>query len=508
MRSNSESSPEHSAPCPCPLKALPVNRPGGRPQWRLRKHWMAPGLVLFFSSLFLICPSLGNCLAPLHFDGHLSSQYHDDLPGLIKKRYIRILTTVNRTNFFIDNGHLVGYEYALLKDYEAYLNKHINDQHLQVALEFIPVARDELIPNLVQGLGDIAAAGLTITPDRQAKVAFTAPYLTGIDEIVVTHSGSTGLNDVFDLSGKTVFVRKSSSYYQSLRALNTELQRLGREEVHLLLAPEELETEDILELVNFGAVSITVADSHIAEAWAQVFDHITLHPDITLRTGSEIAWMVRRNNPKLLASLNDFLKTHKQGTLRGNMYFKRYYKDARKLTIPKDIDAWVKIKPFKGIMKQYAERYGFDWLLILAMAYQESGLDHSKRNQSGALGLMQILPSTARDERIGIDNVTDLKNNIRAGVKYLALIRDEYFSSEAIHPRDQVRLALAAYNAGPAKIQKARRLAEKMGLNPNIWFRHVELAVLQLIGRETVQYVNNINKYVVLYRILERQKSP
>jgi len=451
---------------------------------------------------------MGRCLAPPHFDGHLSTQYHDDLSGLIKKRYIRVLTTVNRTNFFISNGHLVGYEYALLKDYETYLNKQLHDRHLEITLEFIPVARDELIPNLVQGYGDIAAAGLTITPDRQAKVAFTDPYLTGIDEIVVTHTGSAAFDNVFDLSGKTVFVRKSSSYYQSLRTLNAELQRLGSEQVRLLLAPEELETEDILELVNFGAVSITVADSHIAEAWSQVLKNITLHPDIALRRGSEIAWMVRRDNPQLLASLNDFLKTHKKGTLHGNMYFKRYYQDARKLRVPKDIDAWEKIEHFKGIMKKYAERYGFDWLLILAMAYQESGLDHSKQSRTGALGLMQILPSTARDKRIGINDVTDLENNIRAGVKYLDLIRDEYFNSEAIQPPDRVRLALAAYNAGPAKIQKARRLAEEMGLNPNIWFRHVELAVLQLIGRETVRYVNNINKYVVLYRILERQKYP
>ncbi len=508
MKSNPEYKTGRSVFFPLFRVDLPVNQPLSFTLGLSKKGRIPTGLIFLFSCLFLIYPALGACLGPPHFDAHLSTQYDDDLPGLIEKRYIRVLTTVNRTNFFISDGHLVGYEYALLKDYEKFLNTQINDKDLQVGLEFIPVARDDLIPNLLNGYGDLAAAGLTITPDRQAKVAFTDPYLTGIDEIVVTHAGSSQLEDVFDLSGKTVFIRKSSSYYQSLIDLNEQLHSHNKEPAHLLLAPEELETEDILELVDFGAVSITVADSHIAEAWSRVFANIKLHPEITLRRDSQIAWMVRQDNPRLLASLNDFLKTHKKGTLHGNMYFKRYYQNPRKLMVPKDIDDWEKIKRYKEIIKKHAERYGFDWLLILAMAVQESGLDHSKRNPSGALGLMQILPSTARDERIGIENIDVLENNIHAGIKYLDLIRDQYFSSEDIRHRDQVRLALAAYNAGPAKIQKARKLAEKMGLNPNIWFRHVELAVLQLIGQETVRYVNTINKYVVLYRVLERQKHP
>ncbi|MCF8103935.1 MAG: lytic transglycosylase F [Desulfohalobiaceae bacterium] len=459
-------------------------------------------LFFFFWTIFLLQPAFGASLAPLHLDAHMSTRYSDDLPGLLEKRYIRVLVTVNRTNFFISQGRLAGYEYELLKGYENFLNKQINDNHLNVVLEFIPVSREELLPKLVQGYGDIAAAGLTITPERKEKVAFTMPYLTGINEIIVSKKGKYGFQDVFDLSGETVFVRKSSSYYQSLVALNSKLQNQGRKPVSILLAPETFETETILELVDIGGVDITVADSHIAEVWAKVLEDIELHEEIVLRRGSEIAWMVRKGNPKLLSSLNEFLKTHKKGTLLGNIYFERYYNNHRKLENADDLENWPKLKQCRDVIKKYAEQYDFSWLLILALAFQESGLDHDTKSPAGAVGLLQVLPSTATDKRINIDRIDKLKNNVQAGVKYLALLRDEYFSEPDILPPDRVRLALAAYNAGPSKIERARKLAEEMGLNPNCWFRNVELAVLRLTGQETVRYVNNINKYYFLYNSL------
>ena len=466
------------------------------------KNLFVTALFLFFFTMLPMQAAFGASLAPIHLDAHMSTRYSDDLPGLLKKRYIRVLTTMNQMNFFISNGQLAGYEYELLKGYEKFLNKQIADSDLNLVLEFIPVSRQDLLPKLVKGYGDIAAAGLTITPEREKKVAFTQPYLTGIDEIVVTRKGEYNFQDVSDLSGKTVFVRKSSSYYQNLVDLNARLQKQGKRPVRILQAPETFETETILELVDVGGVNITIADSHIAEAWSQVLEDIELHKEIVLHKDSRIAWMVRKDNPELLSSLNQFLQTHKKGTLNGNIYFNRYYNQARKLKDPGDIENWTKLKRHKSVIKKYAKQYGFDWVLILAMAFQESGLDHDSKSPAGAVGLLQVLPSTAGDERIDIDNVGQLENNIQAGIKYLALLRDHYFSEPDIPPRDRVRLALAAYNAGPAKIKRARDLAEKMGLDPNHWFRNVELAVLRLTGQETVRYVSNINTYYFLYNSL------
>ncbi|MFN2343176.1 MAG: transglycosylase SLT domain-containing protein, partial [Desulfonatronovibrio sp.] len=342
---------------------------------------------------------------------------------------------------------------------------------------------------------------------RQKHVDFTAPYLSGVSEVVVTHENISSIKDIQDLSGKKVAVRQSSSYHQSLKDLNDELRKQDLKPVEINSLSEELETEDILEMVNSGALKITIADSHIAQAWKEVLDNIVVHEDIQLRKGAEIAWMVRKNNPKLKQSLNKFLRTHKQGTMLGNIYFRRHFQNADALKDPTDLEKWDKLLKYKDIIRKYADMYDFDWLLILAMAFQESGLDQSRKSHAGAVGIMQIKPSTARDPNIGIENIYDVENNIHAGVKYLDFLRDRYFSAEEIRPRDRVRLALAAYNAGPARINQVRNLARETGLDPDRWFRNVELAALRNIGQETVRYVSNINKYYVLYQALVQQEQ-
>jgi len=277
--------------------------------------------------------------------------------------------------------------------------------------------------------------------------------------------------------------------------------------VEVIVADENLETEDILELVNTGAVEFTVSDSHIANIWSGIFHNLKVYKDLKLRSGGEIAWMIRRNSPQLKSSLNTFIKDHKKGTLLGNIYFERYYKNDQWIKNPLSSHRAKTLFKYEKLTKKYAGRYGFDWLLISAMAFQESGFDNNKKNKSGAVGIMQVLPSTAKDKNVDIQNVRPLENNIHAGVKYLAFLKKQYFSDPQIRPRDQVRFALASYNAGPRYIQRARSKTKQMGLDPNRWFRNVELGVLKVIGQETVRYVSNINKYYVIYLFISEVKE-
>jgi membrane-bound lytic murein transglycosylase MltF len=206
----------------------------------------------------------------------------------------------------------------------------------------------------------------------------------------------------------------------------------------------------------------------------------------------------------LLASLNKFVKKHGQGTLLGNILIKRYYKDNRWIQNPTTAAEQKKLDNLKTLFKKYAKKYDFDWLKIAALAYQESGFDHSKKNVSGATGVMQVLPSTAADPHVGISNVNDLENNIHAGVKYLGFLRDRYFSDSHINSADRINFTVAAYNAGPAKINALRRKAVKLNLDPNKWFFNVEHVARRVIGQETVQYVANINKYVIAFKSAEQ----
>ena len=187
---------------------------------------------------------------PLPLGSHFSKTYKDDLSGLLTRRYIRVLTAFNKTNFFLSEGRFFGFEYALLKDYEKFLNKGIKKRELRVVLEFIPCPRDRLIPALLDGYGDIAAAGLTVTAKRRANADFAKPYLTGVDEVVVTHKRVQKPRTLEDLAGRKIFVRESSSYYESLTSLNRKLLKSGKRPVQIIKADENLETEDILELVN------------------------------------------------------------------------------------------------------------------------------------------------------------------------------------------------------------------------------------------------------------------
>lgn len=435
---------------------------------------------------------------PLDF--HLGDRYIDDLDGLLERRYIRVLTTYNRTNFFLAGGRPRGFEYELLKEYQKDINKDISRRELRVVFEFIPVPRDRLIPDLLAGYGDIAAAGLTVTDQRRQRADFTDAYLTGIDEVLVMNASEPPIEAPSDLSDQMLIVRPSSSYYQSLRAFNRQLRGEGKRPVRILRADENLETEDILELVNSGAVARTICDSHIASVWSKVFADIRVYPDVAVRQDGQIAWAVRKNNPQLKDSLNRFIQSHRKGTLLGNIFFSRYYEKKKWISNPLRGGTNRRLKPILPLFEKYAARYGFDWRLIAAMAYQESGFDQSKVSPRKAVGIMQIRPQTAADSTVGIPDVSTVENNIHAAVKYLSFLRHRYFNDAAIRPRDRVRFSLAAYNAGPTKIRRARRLAGQMQLDANRWFRNVEMAMLKTVGQEPVRYVSNINKYYVIYR--------
>lgn len=453
--------------------------------------------------------SIGGELDPASWPlaSHLDETYTGDLDTLLKKRYIRVLTTFNKTNFFLSGSRPYGFEYSLLRDYVRSLNREIGREELKVTLEFIPVAYDQLIPRLVEGYGDIAAAGLTVTPQRRQHVAFTKPYLNDVDELVVSNQETKGLKALEDLSGRNVYVRESSSYYESLLALNRRFSDSGLPPVRIRKVDESLQTEDLLEMVHSGAIRITIADTRLAEIWSTVFDNLVVHPDLKVRSGGQIAWMVRKDSPGLRESLNRFIETHRKGTLLGNIYFRRYFENNKWIRNPltkQDLDRQHK---YAELFKKYAKRYGFDWRLVMALAYQESRLDNSKKSASGAVGILQVRPSTAADKNVGIRDVHLLENNVHAGVKYLAFLRDRYFTEEEINPRNRIRFSLAAYNAGPRKIRGAQKLAAEMGLNRYRWFRNVEVASLRVLGQETVQYVSNINKYYVLFKLYEETQK-
>jgi len=425
----------------------------------------------------------------------------DDYKVDIKKRLLRVLVSYNYTNYFVVGGKQKGLEYELMNAFEKFLNQGVVEINDKVQLIFISVPFDELIPMLQIGQGDIIASGLTVTTERAKEVAFTMPYKTNINEIVVSSSDAIPIDTINELSGKEVFILSGSSYETHLIDLNKNFSSSKKAPIKIIRADQTLSSEDILQMVNAGIYDYTAIDNHKAEIWSQVLPNIVLEKNAILNEGGQIAWAVRKNNPVLLEKLNNFVNKNKEGTLMGNMLFKRYYENTNWIVDPITNQRKKKLEKYKSLFKKYGDMYGIDWIFLAALSFQESRLNQNLKSNKGAVGLMQIKPSTANDKNVGIKNISEsAENNIHAGTKYLSFIRERYFSDPAIDEFNQVNFAIASYNAGPRNIQEFRKKSSEIGLDPNVWFYNVANISLKELGRENVQYVSNINKYYLTYK--------
>jgi membrane-bound lytic murein transglycosylase MltF len=429
----------------------------------------------------------------------IREKFTGDLDGMIERRVIRVATTYNRTHYFIDKGVQRGVAYEAFKLFEDELNAKLKTKNLRVNVVFIPMSREQLLQSVVDGRADIAAAGLTVTSARQKLVDFSQPTRSGIDEIVVTGPGAPALKSLDDLAGRDVFVRASSSYHEHLVALNARLRKQGLKEIVLKPAPETLEDDDVLEMVNAGLVKIAVVDNYIAEFWKPLLPQVQLHPALAVATGGVFGVAVRKNSPQLMAEANAWVARHGPRTMFGNLITQRYLKDTK---FARNATSSQEIKRFQdtvALFRKYGDQYSVDYLLVAAQGFQESGLDHTVRSPVGAIGVMQVMPATGKDLKVG--DITQLDPNIHAGVKYVRFMIDNYFENERIDRLNKGLFAFASYNAGPNRIRQLRQEAAKRGLDPNVWFNNVEQIASERIGRETVTYVSNIYKYYIAYRL-------
>jgi membrane-bound lytic murein transglycosylase MltF len=432
----------------------------------------------------------------------ITAPWTGDLDGMVERRMVRVLTAFSKTQYFIDRGTPRGTAYDQGRLLEEELNKRLGKSgDAAIHVQFVPVSRNELLPALIDGKGDIVMADLTVTPERQQVADFTEPWIAGVDEIVVTRPGGPVITTVEDLSGKELFVRESSSYYQSLVELNARLTKDGKPPATIAPAPEELEDEDLLEMANAGLVDVVIVDNHTAWFWQRVWPALKLYPTATLRKGAQIAWAIRKDSPQLKAALNTFLETNGVNSLNARMIFRRYLLNTQYVTGAGAEASRKRFTNLVALFRKYGAQYEMDWMLMAAQGYQESRLDHSARSHVGAIGVMQVMPATGTELKVG--DIRKLEPNIHAGVKYIRSLVDRYYANEPMDELNKVLFAFAAYNAGPGRVRQLRREAEARGLDRNVWFNNVERIASERIGRETVTYVSNIYKYYVTYLLIQ-----
>lgn len=439
---------------------------------------------------------------------HVADRYPASLETVLERRSLRVLTSRNAFDFFLHDGRRGGYQYEMARAFVDFLNDRYSERSgegaLPIHFELIPVHDDQLIPLLLEGAADLIAARLTITPERASLVRFSEPYRR-VDELLVTHDRTPRIESIDELSGQRVVVRESSSYAESLAELDRELVSAGLDPIEIEYVDEQLETERILELVAARRFPYTVADSMIAELAVRIHPQLRIVDVEPLRRGGRLAWATHPAAASLTQEMNAFLARYEEGSLLGNMAVRKYF-EAESALAARFAEGGGGISEYDPLFRANAERFGLDWRLAAAMAYQESRFDPTARNRWGAVGLLQIKPETAREPYVGIPEVEGIENvneNVRAGLKYLAWIKQRYFdSAPEMRERDRLRMALAAYNAGPSTLIRARRRAEQLGLDPNRWFRNVELALLDMRKTEPVFYVSEINQRYLAYRLL------
>jgi membrane-bound lytic murein transglycosylase MltF len=474
----------------------------------LMKHVFALSILFLYIFIAPFCYTADESdEGHAELDIEIRKGWFGDYDEMKKDKVIRVLVVPSRTGYFLDGATQRGATYEALKEFEKHINKNIKKKTDFIHVAIVPVRRDQLVSGLVEGMGDIAASSLTITPERAKLVDFSDPVTKSINEIVVTGPNSPEVNSLDDLQGQEIVVRESSSYYEHLVKLNEQFKKDGKQPIVITPADEILEDDDLLEMVNSGLLPMVVADDYLAKFWAQVLPNLQLHPNIAINKDGYIAWMIRKNCPQLMKVVNEFVKMNKQGTLIGNIIMKRYYKNTQYVKNVMSDEERKKFDATIELFKKYASMYRFDWLMVAAQAYQESQLDHSRRSHVGAIGIMQLMPTTAKDPNVNIPDITNLENNIHAGTKYLRFVANQYFNDEKIDELNKWLFAFASYNAGPTRVSRLRHEATKMGLDPNKWFMNVEYVIARKVGREPVQYVRNIYKYYIAYkRIVENYR--
>ena len=430
-----------------------------------------------------------------------------DLDGMIKRRVIRALVAPSRTAYSLNGARQIGVEYELLKAFEQDLNDRYQTQgkHIRILVTIIPTRHDQLISGLKEGRGDIAAGILTVTPERLEEIDFGEPFFRGVKQIVVTGPSSPELKSLDDLSGKEVFVRKSTSYWTHLERLNERFAREQKPPVRLKAAPEDLQDDDLLEMVNAGLVDLVVVNRYQALLWARIYKKLKPREDLVVNKGGAIAWMVRKNSPKLKAEIAQFAKTHGQKTDFGKNLVKKYAGSTRLVKPATSASEIRKFEQTVEFFRKYSAQYDMDYLLMIAQGYQESLLDQNARSEAGAVGVMQLMPATGSEMDTG--DIMQVEPNIHAGIKYVSLMRNEFFADQPMDARNKTLFAFAAYNAGPGRVLKLQKEAEAHGLDPHTWFNNVEIIAARRIGEETVTYVSNIYKYYVAYTLLEEQRA-
>lgn len=408
-------------------------------------------------------------------------RWEQDLEDIKEKGKITVLTDYSSTDYFIYRGQPMGFQYEMLQQLA---------NHLSVRLE-VRVSRslNESFAMLQNGEADLIAQNLTITKNRLQNVDFTVPLIQSRQVLVqrkpqewqkMTHDEleSRLISNPLDLKGLTIYVMRGSAARPRLYNLSEEIGG----EITVIEVDES--PEQLINLVSEGEVPYTVTDEFTARVNGRYYPNVDISTPISLE--QHMAWAVRKGSTTLLQELNNWLSAFTQ-TPRFKAMYAKYFESNKSVTIVES-DFYAinsgKISPYDEYIRQYSKKLGWDWRLMASLIYQESRFKKNVTSWTGAWGLMQLMPSTAK--RFGVDTISTPREQIRAGSEFILWLNKQF--SDISDDSERIKFVLAAYNIGPGHITDARNLAKKNGADPNIWDGQVARF---LLSKSSPRYYND-----------------
>ncbi|SDS44583.1 MltF family protein [Pseudomonas oryzae] len=420
-------------------------------------------------------------------EGWSAAESVRDLAAIRASGQLRVLVNQSRHSSGMVRGEAIGVEYHRLRAFEQYLNRTARDGR-EVRLRLIPLPKEQLLPALLRGEGDLVAPGELLPVRRGMAVRASAPIQHDVPLVVVARQGNRRYQRLEQLAGRSLALPAGSAAREALQRLNAGLKT----PIVADWQDPTLAVEDVLEMVQAGILPMTAVELPIAERWAKVMPKLRIDRHLVLAQKDDLSWYVHRAAPSLRAGIDLFLREYRPPADQDQV-LQRVYRRLYKVRQPLGPTERQRLERVRPTLMRHARAQSLDWLLLAALAFKESTLNPNARGAGGARGLLQVTPAAARS--VGVGNAASLDGNVQAGAKYLAMIRRRYFASSQLNERERMAFVLAAYNMGPQRVQSLRAEARRRGLDPNRWFFQVERLAAERIGMGVVSYVSSVNKY-------------
>jgi len=407
---------------------------------------------LFFIILALAFTSCGSGTEEKMVPKYWESPAELDFDAIKKRGFIRAVVDNSSTSYYIYRGRTMGYEFELLRNLANQLGVNLR---LIVRHDL-----EDAFKLLNRGKADIVAINFEVTEERKKLAAFTDP-VNMMKTVVVQRKDNSHVDSLTQLKNKKVYIKRGTIYKQRLNDLNDSLR------LSLTIEEKNTSLEDLINQVIQEEIDYTVVDDDIALVNATYND--LLDVSLMVSQPNPVSWAIRKNAPQLLVEINGWIEQINQTGYKAILYHKYFLNKKNSYRRSSSAFSSVsgdRISAYDDIIKDGADKLGWDWRLLAALVYKESRFNHSAVSYAGAVGLLQLMPVTL--QRFGVKDPNNPNESLRGGVNYLKYL-DGFWLERVPDNNERIKFILASYNVGHGHVQDAWRLAYKYGKDNTRW---------------------------------------